>query len=628
MNVLLTLQDNFKTMLPDTERLEFVAFMGDASGLVKADKFNNVYVIRHDASVMKVRNTRVPNVARLPVLVGYAKDNPTLLQVLRMVDSYLDPPYPAVPEHAETMHSRWGYDPVFITADQILDGLAFPAADTGLVIQLRGLKYYMNGARLLDNMLIDFTAYVPVTGACWVLAEVDENKVITLRSGASVAMREMLTPADIPLVVAGQKPLFALKMYKGQTHITQSRLVEDIFDMRWLGISSGGGADSVLWEDIIGTPLIFPPDLALTDAVYPRKWLKSAAPTVDDDSTQCYEKSDIWIDQSNGDAYICIDNADGVADWLRVGSGSGDYTFVVDGRLAVATNVPNAFVVTKDVEITACYIYCKTPGTADSTVVDVNKNGVTIYTTQANRPTLAFDDADGWASSVPDILTFAAGDVITLDIDAIATGAEDLVVALSVKGAGSGGGSGLGLTVTDGTTTVSNVGQITIEGGTVIDAGGGEITIKNMRDYILVRDEKANNAYGGGITVGSWVTRDLTVVASDDGGHCSLASNQITLAAGTYECLISAPAMHVEQHKAKLYNITDGANEVIGTTEMSRDYDISRSIIVGKFTIATSKVFEIQHIVNSTDTNIYALGHAGNFGVVEIYTVAEFWKVG
>jgi len=379
MNVLLTLQDNFKTMLPDTERLEFVAFMGDASGLVKADKFNNVYVIRHDASVMKVRNTRVPNVARLPVLVGYAKDNPTLLQVLRMVDSYLDPPYPAVPEHAETMHSRWGYDPVFITADQILDGLAFPAADTGLVIQLRGLKYYMNGARLLDNMLIDFTAYVPVTGACWVLAEVDENKVITLRSGASVAMREMLTPADIPLVVAGQKPLFALKMYKGQTYITQSRLVEDIFDMRWLGISSGGGATSILWDDIIGA----------------RAGVISVIDTL--------------------------------------GMGGDGFRFAVGGRLAVVANVDSPLIVARDVLIYSWHVYLENTGTSGSSIFDIHKNGVTVFTDQSKRPAIAYDNATGKAiSGEADIISFLAGDIITLDIDTIAVGAGGLSAVGSV----------------------------------------------------------------------------------------------------------------------------------------------------------------------------------------------------
>lgn len=119
--------------------------------------------------------------------------------------------------------------------------------------------------------------------------------------------------------------------------------------------------------------------------------------------------------------------------WIRVGDGAGDFVFAVDGTLAAVTNVPNALIAAKDGEFVNCYIYCKSPGTAGSTIVDINKNGTTIFTTQANRPTLAFDDANGWAVAIPDVLVCVAGDVFALDIDQIATGAADLVVVLSLS---------------------------------------------------------------------------------------------------------------------------------------------------------------------------------------------------
>ena len=52
----------------------------------------------------------------------------------------------------------------------------------------------------------------------------------------------------------------------------------------------------------------------------------------------------------------------------------------------------------------------------------------------------------------------------------------------------------------------------------------------------------------------------------------------------------------------------------------------SVSLICGKFTIATSKVFEVRHICQTTLATS-GFGFAGNFGVSEVYTVAEFWKV-
>jgi hypothetical protein len=107
---------------------------------------------------------------------------------------------------------------------------------------------------------------------------------------------------------------------------------------------------------------------------------------------------------------------------------------------------------------------------------------------------------------------------------------------------------------------------------------------------------------------------------------CSLSSNQITLDAGTYECRISAPAFEVERHQAKLRNVTDNSDVMIGTSAFAHDagYVHIRSFISGKFTIASSKALEVQH--RCTDTDSFGLDC--NFGVNEVYTVAEFWKVG
>ena len=59
-----------------------------------------------------------------------------------------------------------------------------------------------------------------------------------------------------------------------------------------------------------------------------------------------------------------------------------------------------------------------TAPTGAAVICDVNKNGTTIFTTQANRPSIA---AAAFASSaaVPDATAFAAGDYMTVDIDQV-----------------------------------------------------------------------------------------------------------------------------------------------------------------------------------------------------------------
>lgn len=51
-------------------------------------------------------------------------------------------------------------------------------------------------------------------------------------------------------------------------------------------------------------------------------------------------------------------------------------------------------------------------------VVDVHKNGTTIYSTQANRPTVAAG-GNGGTATVPDVTSLADGDYLTFDIDQI-----------------------------------------------------------------------------------------------------------------------------------------------------------------------------------------------------------------
>lgn len=67
-------------------------------------------------------------------------------------------------------------------------------------------------------------------------------------------------------------------------------------------------------------------------------------------------------------------------------------------------------------------------------IVDVNKNGTTVYTTQGNRPTIAASATSGGPGAAPDVTTLAAGDYLTVDIDQIGTSVagSDLVVSVIV----------------------------------------------------------------------------------------------------------------------------------------------------------------------------------------------------
>lgn len=246
---------------------------------------------------------------------------------------------------------------------------------------------------------------------------------------------------------------------------------------------------------------------------------------------------------------------------------------------------------------------------------------------------LAADALENYDVSALGVLTLAAGDIITayladgvLSADAagrlkIADGYFTDSAAMRAKFANGFVHTALieALAVTDAKLAAT------------LDLSSKTLTLsaaQKANDYVEVRDEKTAGTHAGDAVAGSWATRTLNTEHADTGNHASLAANQITLAAGTYECYIRVPAYAVGRHQARLRNKTDAVTTLVGASAVtvSTATDQADSIITGRFTIAASKAFEVQQQVASNQTN--GLGTASNFGETEVYTVARFWKVG
>jgi len=256
----------FEQAITPAQSVEIPAFLGDVDGVVKADDFGNVYAILFNGQVVTAKNSAVPPVPRLPVIIGYDVNDPALFVVLRARNSFLTPPFIDIPNHAEQNHGEFGIDPVFITDTQILTGLAYPIRGT-MTVQFFGVLYHLNGFHILRNHIIDFTSYIPLSGAYWLMIEVDESRVVSYRAGTSKGSPALLTYEDIPALSATKKSLFAVRMYANQTEIVQTRTQKDIADLRFSGASSGGIASVVLWDDITDKPSGFPADQATIDRI-------------------------------------------------------------------------------------------------------------------------------------------------------------------------------------------------------------------------------------------------------------------------------------------------------------------------------------------------------------------------
>lgn len=104
-------------------------------------------------------------------------------------------------------------------------------------------------------------------------------------------------------------------------------------------------------------------------------------------------------------------------------------TFGRAGTLAVATGA-GRFLLYADVTIIGVVAAVNTAPTGASIIIDVNKNGTTIFSTQANRPSIVASAYKTSSPAVPNVTAFAAGDYITVDIDQVGSTVEgsDLVV--------------------------------------------------------------------------------------------------------------------------------------------------------------------------------------------------------
>lgn len=154
----------------------------------------------------------------------------------------------------------------------------------------------------------------------------------------------------------------------------------------------------------------------------------------------------------------------------------------------------------------------------------------------------------------------------------------------------------------------------------VPDTFGGQL--------LHLQDQKVAGTDGGGATSGSFATRVLNTEVTDEIGS-TLASNQFTLPAGTYWCEAEAPGVEVDKFVAKLRNVTDSTDTLVGSPGYSANVGTlatSFSHIRGRFTLAGTKTLAVQMRVNNTRSG-YGLGIAANMGLTEIFTDLRIWKV-
>ena len=168
-----------------------------------------------------------------------------------------------------------------------------------------------------------------------------------------------------------------------------------------------------------------------------------------EDSADSNSKKKVKLSNLGGGAKTLDDLTDvdttGVADgdalgydanttsWVPGGGGGGGnhiVPFSWSGELQTSSGT-HRLVFADNATLVAVVASCGVAPAGAAVIVDVNLNGTTIFTTQANRPTIA-DGGNQSAVATPDVTAVSAGDYLTVDIDQVGSSdpGEDLTVSI------------------------------------------------------------------------------------------------------------------------------------------------------------------------------------------------------
>ena len=201
----------------------------------------------------------------------------------------------------------------------------------------------------------------------------------------------------------------------------------------------------------------------------------------------------------------------------------------------------------------------------------------------------------------------------------------DIDLKITPKGAGKIILDGLAFPNADGTASqvLQTNGSGVLSFSTISASGKFESAL------LHVRDEKASGTEGGTFTLGAWRTRDLNTSVTNEISGASLSSNQITLPAGTFYIIAKSESHKVNFNKLRLINITDSSTLLIGMNgmEWNSSDSVGHNFLDGRFTIASTKTLELQHISNVTKATD-GFGRANSLdSTAEVYTDVQIWKV-
>jgi hypothetical protein len=432
-----------------------------STGIIEVPgKTSIIYVTLKTGVVLdNVLNVRVPNLSGLEVKIGYdpASSYPGTLQVLGVRDSFYGVPGVGVgvgtgvgPVWHHKQHEWPSGDTVYVRGEQFLPSMYYPVVST-LTVDIypnayrttTGWKVY---SQITNVSLADSVTSITTGCARFAVIVADIDGIFAVRDGDLVAEQAdpfisaymMLTETDIPELEDGDRAICAAKLYYGQTALRCTGNVNDFVDLRFVSTGGGTGGGHVIQDE--GVPLDAEPNLdfagagvTVTDVPGSVKTLVTipgGGHVIQDEGTPLAVQPNLNFkgtgvlaenDPGNAATMVTIEGA-------PIATRAAVFTF--EGRLTAVggtIRIYNKLGVTAT--ISQVYLTATVAPTGAAIIVDVHKNGTTIFTNQAHRPQIADGAHTGFSVTVDDT-SWADGDYLSADMDQVGStyAGEDLTV--------------------------------------------------------------------------------------------------------------------------------------------------------------------------------------------------------
>ena len=233
----------------ETKASGIPATIGNLDGVVSVPGMSNTcYCTMENGTVLQVYNVKTPYMYGLPVYIGRDPLEPRKWQVVSVRstiqiidDSGTGTGSGNVPHHHQT-HEWTGNgsndDLVRVDIRQIRNLMVQPAGGLSVYVN-QGIVYAGSAWSVLPGTTVDLSLSVPVTAgqALYVLLSA-AGGVVTVTVGSEVNFTA-LALSDIPDIPAGNFALAAVRVYYGQSVISETVANTDIVDLRWQTRDSG-----------------------------------------------------------------------------------------------------------------------------------------------------------------------------------------------------------------------------------------------------------------------------------------------------------------------------------------------------------------------------------------------------